>query len=1394
VSPLDAVGQLFGVGRPHRRVWRSNGRAHVEVRGIHRPDAGRLIQDVEADLGRNPAVEAVRALPLLGRIVIQLEDNSIDTSALIELVEEIERDHGVAAERFPAERPDHPGDREPFGRELTALVADGVALGVAVAGRAARLARLPIELAGLVPLVQSQPRLRHRLETLVGRPVVDVSLALTNAAASALAQGPLGLLADAGHRALRLLEIDGANRAWREREPALTADLISEPSAMPSDDYPHPRERPRHNGPTGPADTYADRAGGASALAAAAMLASGQPRRASSLLMAGTPKAARLGPEAFAASLHRVLADRGLVCFDPQALRRLDRVDCALIDAGVVQNDGDLVSGARELVEAAHDADYMVALAGADRELSDRLGADLVVEGGDQLVDSVRMLCDDGCHPLVVAASHPEALDLADVGLGLLDTRGHPPWGAHMVATERGLEDAVFVVEAAAVAHEVSRQSAALSLGGSGIGATLAMTSPPAASPGPSLASVNVASLVAMANGARAARSLAGHEVQLHDAGPPWHALDIEAVIDRLATDPRGLDENEAARRRAELPASKDDQVGLGQAFAEELSNPLTPVLAVGASLSAATGSPTDAGLVGSVVALNAMIGATQRVRVERAVRQLESATAATTARVRRGELCEVPAAELVPGDIIALEAGDAVPADGRILRADNLEMDESSLTGESLTVAKSPEPTEAAAVADRTSMLYEGTAVAVGTAEAVVVAVGPDTELGRAATGDAVVSGGVEERLGALSRTALPLAVAGGLAVTSVGFLRGQPLRGALAPGINLAVAAVPEGLPLLATVAQLSAAKRLAARGALVRNPQAIEALGRVGVLCVDKTGTLTEGAIELGTVTDGVHEWSSDDLTSTARRIVAAGLRASPTVREGEDLPHLTDRAVLEGAAEADVAVDEAIRSWRRVAELPFEPARGYHAVLGRNGAGGLLCVKGAPEVLFPRCFTWAHPGGDRPLDARTRRRLEKAVNLLAQRGHRVLAVAERDASSRRDLDDDRVSRLRLLGFLGLVDPVRPEAADGVAQLHAAGLRVVMVTGDHPSTAEGIAAELGLRDGRRTLTGAELDGMSDTALDDVLDQIIVFARVTPAHKVRIVEAYRRRGTVVAMSGDGANDAPAIRLADVGVALGENATPAARSAADLVVPDGRIETITAAIVEGRSMWGSVRDALAIMLGGNLGEVGFTVAGTIAAGEPPLNPRQLLLVNLMTDVAPGLAVAVRPPRGVTPDELLHVGPDASLGAALDREIIARAVTTAVGAGVAWSAARLTGRARRASTVALAALVGTQLGQTLVDGGTDPLVAAAGLGSAAVLAGIIQTPGLSQFFGCTPLGPLGWSIALGTSTAATALSVVASPLLDRLPFARLGSPEMRPGEHAGESVEPFDGAVALQSP
>jgi magnesium-transporting ATPase (P-type) len=322
--------------------------------------------------------------------------------------------------------------------------------------------------------------------------------------------------------------------------------------------------------------------------------------------------------------------------------------------------------------------------------------------------------------------------------------------------------------------------------------------------------------------------------------------------------------------------------------------------------------------------------------------------------------------------------------------------------------------------------------------------------------------------------------------------------------------------------------------------------------------------------------------------------------------------------------------------------------------------------------------------------------------------------------------------------------------------------MVTGDHPSTAQAIAIELQLSPEPRILTGAQLAALDENELLDRVEHVDVFARVSPSQKVRIVRALGKRGRTVAMVGDGANDAPAIRLAAVGVAMGQHSAEAARNAADIVIADARIETMVRAIVEGRAMWDSVRDAVSILVGGNLGEIGFTLAAGLLSGRPPLSPRQLLLVNLFTDVAPATALALRPPGKHRIEELSSLGPEASMGWRLDRDIGARALTTASGAGVAWLISSFLGDRRGASTTALLALVGSQLGQTLTSGDRSRDIVLTNVLSAAGLALIVQTPGLSRAFGCRPLGPLGWAIAVGSSAAATVGSSYAPELLEEI--------------------------------
>jgi cation-transporting ATPase I len=1036
-----------------------------------------------------------------------------------------------------------------------------------------------------------------------------------------------------------------------------------------------------------------------------------------------------------------------------------------------------LRAGAEELVEKARRAGLQVVVGTDEAGRAARLRPDRVVPNGPRLPRTVRSLQRAGRVVLLVASGGSPGLPAADVALGLRLQEAPPPWGADLLSEDDDLGHAFLLVQACEAAREASRQSVVLAAVGASAGAVAGPLGLASQADQRTMNAVNLASAVALANGTRVAVGLARRPRPVWHEAVPWHEVESAEALVQLSSSPAGLSEEQAALRRLPEIRSPSGTLLLARSVTAELLNPLTPVLAAGAGLAATVGSVTDAALIGGITFLNALVGGVERYRAERAIERLEGRSARGVLVRRAGVERLVDAGSLVPGDVVRLRAGESVPADCRILEAWSLEVDESSLTGESLPVPKAAPACFAAAVADRTSMLYEGTAVAAGETTAVVVATGPETE---SRQGDHLLQlepprNGVEARLRSLTSLAGPVALGSGGVLAGVAALRGLPVREVVDSGVALAAAAVPEGLPLLATVAQLTAARRLAERGALVRSRQAVEALGRVDVACVDKTGTLTEGRITLVAVSDGDTETpvNGRDLTPRARDILAVGLRAAPD-GAGADLVHAEDRALADRAGAAEVAADHGAADWRRVAELPFEPGRGFHAVLGDNHETALLAVKGAPEVVLARASGWDDGTGPVRLTAARRRRLMSQARRLARRGLRVLAVAERHLPSGTTFDENLVREVTFFGFLAYSDPVRATAAAAVRDLRAAGVEIIMMTGDHPNTAESIATELDLVNGRRIMTGPELDALSDDELVAAVSKVAVFARVTPFHKVRVVQALQHAGRVVAMTGDGANDAQAIRLADVGIAFGERSTPATREAADLLVVDDRIETIVEALLEGRALWASTREAAAILVGGNLGEIAFTVAGTAAGGRPPLNVRQLLLVNVLTDAAPAMAIAVRQPTRPSPEQLLREGPEASLGGPLVQDIAWRATITAAGASGAWLAARATGTRAHASTVAMTSLVGAQLGQTLLVGWRDPIVLATGLGSAALLAGVVQTPGLSHFFGCRPLGPLGWAISAAATGAATAGAFLLPAILSRAPLLSRGRDDREP--------------------
>jgi cation-transporting ATPase I len=1022
---------------------------------------------------------------------------------------------------------------------------------------------------------------------------------------------------------------------------------------------------------------------------------------------------------------------------------------------------------AEQFLASASAGGLRTVLAGSTDALAERLGVDDRWPAS-RVADDIRIAQAEGEVVMYASARAHRGLLASDVGIGVVVPGRRVPTGADLIV-HLGLGHAWLLLEAVQRAREVSRRSALLAVAGASTGAGWALVGPGRLAASHLMLAVNASAAVSMATGALAGMGVAGTPMPRSPVRHRWHELSASAVLDLVASAPEGLSTVEhELRQRQELARLEPEELHLAGAVWEELANPLTPLLVAGAALSAAVGSITDAGLVLGVVGVNAGVGAVQRLRTERQLAELDlDGTSSVTLRTAEGPIV-VPADQLVVGDVIELEAGDAVPADCRLLSGEEVEVDESSLTGESHLVVKSVHATPGATVAERACMLYEGTFIAAGDAVAVVVAVGADTEVGRSRLAAvAPPPSGVEQRLQRLTDVTIPVTIAAGVAATGLGFLFRRPTREAIGSGVSLTVAAVPEGLPAVATLAQVASARRLASRHALVRNPRAIEALGRVQQVCFDKTGTLTEGRLSLALVSDGDEEWAPSDLPARGRDVLRMARWATPAVNGSGALPHATDQAVHVAAEAHDL--DDASTGWVRLADLPFESRRAMHAVLGRRGPRGrrLVAVKGAPETVLPRCQAWRAGGQVRALDPEALRELEEHIHRLGRRGLRVLVVASAPVPAGAVLTEpDDLPPLVVEGFVAISDPVRPAAAAAVALLQGAGVHLAMITGDHPSTAEAIAAELGMLNGSVVLTGVDIDGMADDELDRVIGDTAVFARVTPLQKVRIVAAYQRIGRPVAMTGDGANDAAAIRLADAGIALGGRGSDAARASADVVVTDDRIETIVDAVVEGRAMWESVRGAVAILVGGNLGEMGFTLTGAALGGQAPLNPRQLLLVNLLTDLAPALAIALREPD-VSPDALLRAGPDASLGPALLRDIAVRATTTASAATVAYGIARFTGTPTRARTVGLATLVGTQLAQTVVAGGTRPTVLAATGLSVGALVVAVQTPGVSQFFGCRPLGPVGWTLATTTSLGATATSIALPWVGDRIGEAAL---------------------------
>jgi cation-transporting ATPase I len=1375
---VEAVG-----GPAARRRSRHGRRRWIEVRGLSGPDADAIADEVLASVRAIPGVVDVVLNRSVNRVVVTVDRHG-EQQNLIAVVADAERRARSqnAGRHHPLTLPGD--DALLVARSLSAVVA-AASLGVSVGGAALRLPGLPSLVSVAPTLVEQVPAIRHQLVHKLGNEGTDLLLSVLNAAANVLTVSPTAAAAEAASRALLVAEAWDVRQAWHRHEPDLVARCQ------------HGRGTAR--GTTvfadGPGEEYANRAGWIGLSAAAVIGAvTRSPSVAGAAALVSAPKPSRAAREAFGCAMSRGLtAHHDTVILRPRSLRALDRVDVIVIDPRALYTDELMVTRLRgvdnsrrtsawQAAQAAledgllgpgwHPISSIPSAGGAGEALvsplrdpfatavvsearrsgarvvsvdddglrSLRQGFDKLYRASgsldDALAEVVSTLRVDGATVAFLTTSDMAAQHEADITIGVTRASG-PPWGADLFVPD--LPAAWRILRAIPAAREASARGVRLSLSGSAIGSVMLIPGVPGYGPD----AVNTSVFAGLWTGFRAADKIFDEPLPTPEAGHEWHGRTVDDVR-RLLPRPPSVPEPSHERPSILLaPARFIGAAGsavwsvageLAGEFRANLADPITPILATGAVASALLGSPLDAALVGSVLLTNAALSAQQQLHAERTLNRL-LAVQDPPARRRIGpledHLCEdVPAAALRPGDIIEIRAGEVVPADARLITADNVEVDESRLTGESLPVPKQTAPAPGAPLAERTCMVYAGCTVVAGTGLAVVTAVSDGTELMRAIAMAPRTTRriGLHHQLARITSRALPWTLGGGALVGLLSVLRGSPLRAAASSAVAVSVAAVPEGLPLVATLAQLAAARRLSGQHVLIRNPNSVEALARLDVVCFDKTGTLSENRMQVKRV---------QPISGHSRDAVIAA-SASTVVAHNGKADHATDEAIRQAAGERDAG--------ERDACLPFQSGRPFAASL----TGNRLTIKGAPEVLSAALAAKAPDLG--PM-----------VTELAAQGFRVLAVAERTLTGRqaaRAAADpaamERLCRsgLKPIGLIGLADSPRESAAPLLAELGARGIGVRLITGDHPVTAAVIANELGLTVTQdQVVTGTEWEAMSAEERADAVAERIVFARMSPEHKIDVIQTLERTGHVTAMVGDGANDAAAIRAASVGIAVATSGSDPARTAADMLLLDGHIEALLAALDEGAQLWRRVQSAVSVLLGGNAGEVLFALLTTLVTGRSVLNARQMLLVNMLTDALPAAALAVSNNDGagsVERDE-----------AAMWRAIAVRGAATTTGAGLAWLMGSLTGTQRRAATIALIGLVSTQLTQTLADS-RSPLVVSTAAGSFLALAGVISTPGLSHVFGCTPIGPLGWGQAAFATAVASLLSGYAPGLLDRL--------------------------------
>lgn len=722
-----------------------------------------------------------------------------------------------------------------------------------------------------------------------------------------------------------------------------------------------------------------------------------------------------------------------------------------------------------------------------------------------------------------------------------------------------------------------------------------------------------------------------------------YHCLSKNDVILNLKTDcDKGITSSEAAERQNKygknLLAEKKPKTVL-QRFLEQFKDAMIIILLAAAAVSfviaVVENNPKEFFepiLILLIVIINAVMGVMQESKAEKALEALKSMSAPRSRVLRDGEQVILDSSELVPGDVIYMEAGDFVPADARLIHSVNLKSEESALTGESVPADKNADDTvdDKAPIGDRTTMVYSGCSITYGTAVAVVTATGMNTEMGKIANlldRESEARTPLQKKLAQLGKYLGFLALAVCAVIFGVGLANGIPVMEIFMTAVSLAVSAIPEGLPAIVTIVLSIGVQRLAKKNAIIRRLPAVETLGGASVICSDKTGTLTQNRMTL-TKAWVCGQNQSEDITAVnsdeiKKLLTYATLCCDGTVRFEDGNPvHIgdpTETAIILAAHNNGMPQQELGEKYPRMAELPFDSDRKLMTSVNKINDKTVVIVKGAFDMLAQRCTSG---------DLQEAKRINDEMSSSALR---VLAVAYKviDSLPANLTSQELENNLELMGLVGIIDPPRPEAAEAVRVCREAGIRPVMITGDHVVTASAIAGQLGiLTDGQRAITGAELDAMTDAELDNIVESISVYARVSPENKIRIVKAWQRKGQIVSMTGDGVNDAPALKAADIGCAMGITGTDVAKGASDMTLADDNFATIVDAVREGRGIYTNIKKVVGFLLGTNIGEVVTVFIAMLLWHKTPLLSMQLLWINLITDSLPAIALGMEPVEG----------------------------------------------------------------------------------------------------------------------------------------------------------------------